>query len=216
MRRFVTGRKATLRRRASTGSQHSRKSTARSDRSSQLSHHRKADRFSLARQVSKTSVSRTPAPSIHGSVGLPSDPPLLRLPSEVRICILRYLIPTVDRDLIFYTDCELYDAKCRRRKGHDNQHPLAILRTNQLIYHEAISILYSENAFHFIGSNYLPILDFVRRLGPDAKSLVRKIRVTWLTGERGPRDSQFDLFCMAILDSLPGLITFDSGTWVWF
>jgi hypothetical protein len=138
--------------------------------------------------------------------------------------------------MVFYTDCELFDPKWQShspQKSHSSKRsnkatpkgrngrsrdpfPLAILRTNRQIYQEAISVLYSENAFHFIGSNYLPILDFVRRLSPHAKTLVRKIRITWLEHERGPKDTQFNLFCMAILDSLPGLISFDSGAWVWF
>ena len=219
MRKLVRRQKAAAPRRSSTGS-HSRRSTStssrtRQDRSSQISCYRKADRFGLGRQASKHSIGRTSRSSTHTSSVYP-DALLLRLPSEIRICILRHLVPSSDRDIVFYTDSELNDNKCRKRKDQHARQPLAILRTNRIIYQEAISILYSENAFHFIGSNYLPILDFVRRLSPNAKPLVRKLRITWLTGERGPRDSQFNLFCMAMLDSLPGLISFDTGTWIWF
>lgn len=146
--------------------------------------------------------------------------PLLKLPSEVRQCIIRYLIPSSNRDLKFYTDCDtaFTDDKwqCYRKKESKDPFSLSILRTNRIIYHEALAVLYSTKTFHFIGSNYLPILDFFRRLSPDAKALVRKIRITWLEQDRSPRDTQFNLFCVAILDFLPGLISFDSGTWIWF
>jgi len=172
-----------------------------------------------SRSPSKRSLTKSSTRSIGGDRSQHLSP-LLRLPSEVRQCILRYLVPTVSQDLKFYTDCDttFTDDKwqSQRKKESKDQFSLAILRTNRIIYHEALAVLYSTKTFHFIGSNYLPILDFFRRLSPDAKALVRKIRITWLEQERSPHDTQFNLFCMAILDFLPGLISFDSGTWIWF
>lgn len=172
-----------------------------------------------SRGSSKRSLTKPSTRSLRGE-GPPSSSPILKLPPEVRQCILRYLIPSSNRDLKFYTDCDtaFTDDKwqSQRKKQSKDQFSLAILRTNRVIYHEALAVLYSTKTFHFIGSNYLPILDFFRRLSPDAKALVRKIRITWLEQDRSPRDVQFNLFCMAILDFLPGLITFDSGTWIWF
>lgn len=167
-----------------------------------------------SRSPSKRSLTKSSTRSLSSS-------PLLKLPSEIRQCILRYLIPSSNRDLKFYTDCDtaFTDDKWqsqRKKKQRKDQFSLAVLRTNRIIYHEALAVLYSTKTFHFIGSNYLPILDFFRRLSSDAKALVRKIRITWLEQDRSPRDVQFNLFCMAILDFLPGLISFDSGTWIWF
>jgi len=172
-----------------------------------------------SRSPSKRSLTKPSARSLRGDRP-PHSSSLLKLPSEVRQCILRYLIPMANQDLKFYTDCDttFTDDKwqSQRKKESKDQFSLAILRTNRVLYHEALAVLYSTKTFHFIGSNYLPILDFFRRLSPDAKALVRRIRITWLEQDRSPRDAQFNLFCMAILDFLPGLISFDSGTWIWF
>lgn len=154
-----------------------------------------------------------------------STPPclLLQLPAEVRQAIFRYVIPTSlpGQEHKFYTDCDTaftddkwQSHRPKRAPQKTNAASLAILRTNSTIYREALAVLYSTTTFHFIGSNYLPILDFFRRLSPEAKLLVRKIRITWLG--TFPQGAQFHLFCMAVLDFLPGLISFDSGPWIWF
>ncbi|KAF2399948.1 hypothetical protein EJ06DRAFT_477844 [Trichodelitschia bisporula] len=147
---------------------------------------------------------------------------LLKLPAELRIIILRYLLPSATRQFKVYTDYDLIytDKKwsCHsKHRHHERISPsLSILRTNRLIYYEALSILYGENAFHFIGSNFLPILDFIRRLSPEAQSLVRRIKITMLPDGRNPRAGQLEEFCRIVHYILPGLNKFDSDSWIWF
>jgi hypothetical protein len=110
--------------------------------------------------------------------------PFLRLPVEIRLVIFRYLLPAESKKIKVYTDCDAsytdrkWSVQRAGKRPTVDPFTLAILRTNRLIYYEALSVLYSENAFHFIGSNFLPILDFIRRLSPDSKGLVRQLKVT--------------------------------------
>ncbi|KAF2234743.1 hypothetical protein EV356DRAFT_532544 [Viridothelium virens] len=60
------------------------------------------------------------------------------------------------------------------------KHPLAVMRANRQLYAECLGIVYSEKLFHFIGTAYLPVLEFFRRLSPDARAMVRKVRLTLL------------------------------------
>jgi len=156
-----------------------------------------------------------------------TTPPFLRLPSEIRITIYRYVLPPQDASRKFnvYTDCDstYTDRKWSvQRLSPDplasaaKANTLAILRTNRLIYYEALSVLYSENAFHFVGSNFLPILDFIRRLSPEAKGLVRQLKVTMLPENPHVKSDQVELFCRVVHDWLPGLNVLDSDSWVWF
>jgi len=136
--------------------------------------------------------------------------PLLRVPAEIRHEIFRYLVPNSPTKFRIYADCNTTAVSARwdcPPQSHPDTMALAILRTNRMIYYEALSVLYSENEFHFIGSNYLPILDFIRRLSPDAKRLVRKVRLTMLTHRQGHQPANHDVLCTVIHDSLPGLIT---------
>jgi len=112
--------------------------------------------------------------------------PLLKLPPELRLAILRYILPSRSKKFkLNYTDCDssYTDRKWNVERRPDkrprvNPYNLAILRTNKQIYYEALSVLYSENSFHFVGFNFLPILDFIRRLSPESKGLVRLVKVT--------------------------------------
>jgi hypothetical protein len=68
--------------------------------------------------------------------------------------------------------------------------------------------MYSENLFHFTGFTYLPVLDFVRHLSPEAKALMRKVRLTLLTEQQhDPPATNHDKFCIVVHDFLPGLTT---------
>jgi hypothetical protein len=135
---------------------------------------RKSER--LSRPTSKSSTVKRPT--------YDKSSPLLRLPVEIRLVIFRYLLPAESRKFKVYTDCDSSYTDRKWSVQRTDKRPtvdsftLAILRTNRLIYYEALSILYSENAFHFIGSNFLPILDFIRRLSPDSKGLVRQLKIT--------------------------------------
>lgn len=144
-------------------------------------------------------------------------PPLLRVPSEIRREIFRYIVPSSTKKFRLYTGCDstVVGTKWNRElKSNPDKLCLAILRTNRLIYYEALSVLYSENLFHFIGFNYLPVLDFIRRLSPDAKNLVRKVRLTLLTDQQGLQPANHDNFCAVIHDFLPGLTTLQADPWV--
>lgn len=147
-------------------------------------------------------------------------PPLLRIPPEIRREILRYLLPSSTKKFRFYTDCDstVISTKWTRttRPHPDRVYSLGILRTNRLLYYEALSILYSENLFHFIGFSYLPVLDFIRRLSPDAKTLVRKVRLTLLADHQGDEPTNHDVFCSVIHDFLPGLTTLRADPWIFF
>ncbi|KAF2176348.1 hypothetical protein K469DRAFT_30936 [Zopfia rhizophila CBS 207.26] len=150
---------------------------------------------------------------------LDNYPPLLRIPSEIRREIFRYLIPSSTKKFRLYSDCDstVINTKwTRHTRPHPDNLSLSILRTNRLIYHECLSILYSENLFHFYGFNYLPVLDFIRRLSPDAKTLVRKVRLTLLTDQQDEQPANHDIFCTVIHDFLPGLSTLQADPWVFF
>ena len=150
---------------------------------------------------------------------LDNYPPLLRIPSEIRREILRYVIPSSTKRFLLYTDCDTtviskkWNRKCR---PHPDKLTLDILRTNRLIYHECLSILYSENLFHFYAFNYLPVLDFIRHLSPEAKSLVRKVRLTPLTDQQHEDPANHDVFCTVVHDSLPGLSELQADPLVFF
>jgi len=151
------------------------------------------------------------------STTLHEYPPILRLPVEIRYEILRYLVPNSPREFRLYADCDstIVSAKWNRPpRSHPDTMALAVLRTNRMIYYEALSVLYSENQFHFIGFNYLPVLDFIRRLSPDAKRLVRQVRLTMHTDQRGQKPANHDVFCAVIHDFLPGLIMLRADPWV--
>jgi hypothetical protein len=152
-------------------------SITRLERASQVSLVlRKSER--LSRPTSKSSAVK------RSSSDRDKSSPLLRLPVEIRLVIFRYLLPSETRKIKVYTDCDSsytdrkWSVQRAEKRPTVDPFTLAILRTNRLIYYEALSILYSENAFHFIGSNFLPILDFIRRLSPDSKGLVRQLKVT--------------------------------------
>ncbi|KAF2086305.1 hypothetical protein K490DRAFT_20637, partial [Saccharata proteae CBS 121410] len=145
--------------------------------------------------------------------------PLMRLPSEIRREILRYLLPNPSRAFrLFYTDNESSLVGIpwnRHQRGPTDERWLAVLRTNRDIYYEGLSVLYSESRFHFITFNYSPVLDFIRRLGPEARSMVRKVRLSLLPAEDGTKTPNLDRFCMAIHDFFPGLTTLHADPWVW-
>lgn len=65
--------------------------------------------------------------------------------------------------------------------------------------------MYSENQFHFYAFSYLPVLDFIRHLSPEAKNQVRKVRFTPLTDKQDKSPATHDRFFTVIHDSLPGL-----------
>lgn len=150
---------------------------------------------------------------------LDNHPPLLRIPSEIRREIFRYVLPSSTKRFLLYTDCEStavskkWNRKCR---PHPDTLTLDILQTNRLIYNECLSIMYSENLFHFYAFNYLPVLDFIRHLSPEAKSLVRKVRLTPLTDNQDEQPANHNAFCTVIHDSLPGLSELQADPLVFF
>jgi len=103
----------------------------------------------------------------------------------------------------------------RRFQAKPDFYALSILRVNRYIYYEALEVLYSEKIFHFIGFNYSPVLDFIRRLGADAKELIRRVRITLIPDDLGGRPSNHDLLCTVIHDYLPGLHTLHADPWIW-
>lgn len=149
--------------------------------------------------------------------------PLLQLPAEIRHEIYRYLLPSGRKNYCFYTDCDRTIVGTRWHRRLDALPPercsTAILRTNRTIYHEALSVLYSEHLFHFIGFNYLPVLDFIRRLSPEARDMVRRVRLTLLTDPRqrceGDQPENYELFCKVVFDFLPYLNTLRADPWIW-
>jgi len=151
---------------------------------------------------------------------LDSYPPLLRIPSEIRREIFRYVLPSSNRRFLLYTDCDTnviskkWNRKCRPHPDRDLT--LDILRVNRLIYHECLSIIFSENQFHFYAFNYLPVLDFIRHLSPEAKNLVRKVRFTPLTDKQDDPPATHDRFFTVIHDSLPGLSELQADPVVFF
>lgn len=149
---------------------------------------------------------------------LDNYPPLLRIPSEIRREIFRYLIPSSTKKFRLYTDCDTTVKKKWNRvtRPHPDKLSLDILRTNRLIYHECLSILYSENLFHFYSFNYLPVLDFIRRLSPEARFLMRKVRLTPLTDQQDEQPANHDAFCTVVHDFCPGLTGLQADPSVFF
>lgn len=151
---------------------------------------------------------------------LDNYPPLLRIPSEIRREIFRYVLPSSDKRFLLYTDCDStvvsrkWNRKCRPHPDKDLT--LDILRVNRLIYHECLSVMYSENLFHFHAFSYLPVLDFFRHLSPEAKNLVRKVRLTPLTDKQDDLPATHVVFCTVIHDSLPGLSELQADPVVFF
>jgi hypothetical protein len=117
------------------------------------------------------------------------------------------------------------------------------MRINRQIYYECASIVYSEKLFHFVGTAYLPVLEFFRRLSPEARGLVRKVRLTLLSpgvegaigfttggGQTASESSMkimtqgymktkrgrgIERLCREIHDQLPGLEVLKMDPWVW-
>ncbi|KAI4647406.1 uncharacterized protein J4E79_010264 [Alternaria viburni] len=86
------------------------------------------------------------APSVSGDPGASS--PLLTIAPELRNQIYEYLL--VDFCPITIENAEdRLNKKTRTKKTSDFSGSSAILRTCRQVYHEAIGILYSRNAFHF-------------------------------------------------------------------
>jgi hypothetical protein len=144
-------------------------------------------------------------------------PPLLRVPVEIRREILRYLLPGPKKQFQFYAECEsaIVGSKWNRNPASRENHALAILRTNHQLYYEGLSLLYSENLFHFISLNYLPVLDFIRQLSPAAKSHVRRVRITLLPDCQERLTHNHDRLCSVLHDVLPGLTTLRADPWIW-
>ena len=171
-------------------------------------------------------------------------PWILLIPKELRFTIFRYVLPTEPSKFRFYTDCDsditgsgsgsgsgtgsgtgagagtgMVGTGTKpnlRRSDHPAKYSLAVLRVNRQIYHESLSVLYSENLFHFIGFNHLTVLDFIRRLSPDAREVLRQIRLTLLSDLDGnKRPENHDLFCSVIHDYLPFLSTLRSDPVIW-
>ena len=147
-------------------------------------------------------------------------PWILLIPKELRYMIFRYVLPTEPCNFRFYTDCESDVVSgampTLRRPDQSTKYSVAILRVNKQIYHESLSVLYSENLFHFIGFSHLTVLDFIRRLSPDAREVLRQIRLTLLTDLSGrKRPENYDLFCSVIHDYLPFLSTLRADPVVW-
>ncbi|EON65233.1 hypothetical protein W97_04470 [Coniosporium apollinis CBS 100218] len=168
---------------------------------------------------------------------LTSRPPLLRLPPELRQQIFRYLLPGPQETFRFYLDsgsssispkCHLHHLSRHSPQCSDRTTPpylhlprrpartLSVLRLNKQIYGEALAVLYSENLFHFVGFNYLPVLDFVRHLSPEARGAVRKVRLTLLREKGSRRDEKWEILCRVLHGELPGLNTLvvDPETWI--
>jgi len=66
-------------------------------------------------------------------------------------------------------------------------------------------MLYSQTTFHFIGSNFLPILDFFRGLSPIARERVRHIKVTMLADGRDLKRTHLDMFSNVMQELIPSL-----------
>jgi hypothetical protein len=167
------------------------------------------------------SVARASQTSI-ASIPPDGESVFLRLPPEIRHEIYRYLIPNDPKGVRFYTDIDTTMGGkqwSRRRHARPDRYSLAILRANHTIYQEALSVLYSENLFHFIGFNFLPVLDFIRRLSPEAREMIRRVRLT-LWNERRQKNARvqpenYETFCKVIHDFLPGLNNLSADPFVW-
>ena len=174
---------------------------------------RRLDRFSKDSIEKQISIPET-------ITALDNYPPLLRIPSEIRREIFRYVLPSTNKRFLLYTDCDstVFSKKWNRKyQPHPDKHlKLDILRTNRLIYHECLSVMYSENLFHFYAFNYLPILDFVRHLSPEARNLVRKIRLTPLTENQDDPPQSHHIFCTVLHDTLPALSELQADPTVFF
>jgi hypothetical protein len=106
--------------------------------------------------------------------------------------------------------CPLYECQRHPSQGTNNvPNSLAILRTSHQLHEEALSILYGENKFNFLSlsPNFLPVLDWVRKLSPVAKRQMRQIRVSLMPSVR---EEQIGAFEELMLEWLPGLVVLDS------
>jgi hypothetical protein len=106
--------------------------------------------------------------------------------------------------------CPLYECRRHQSQGITKVlNALAILRTSHQLHEEALSILYGENKFNFLSlsPNFLPVLDWVRKLSPAAKRQMRQIRVSLMPSVR---EEQVRAFEALMLEWLPGLVVLDS------
>lgn len=106
--------------------------------------------------------------------------------------------------------CPFYDCRVDQSQNTPKvPNSLAILRTSHQLHEEALSILYGENKFVFLSMspNYLPVLDWVRKLSPAAKGQMRQIRVSLLPCVK---EEQVRAFETLMLEWLPGLVVLDS------
>lgn len=106
--------------------------------------------------------------------------------------------------------CPLYECRSDPLQNTPKvPNSLAILRTSHQFHEEALSILYGENKFVFLSMspNYLPVLDWVRKLSPAAKRQMRQIRVSLMPSVR---EEQVRAFEALMLEWLPGLVVLDS------
>jgi hypothetical protein len=106
--------------------------------------------------------------------------------------------------------CPLYECRRHPSQGTTNvPNSLAILRTSHQLHEEALSILYGENKFNFLtlSPNFLPVLDWVRKLSPVAKRQMRQIRVSLLPYVKEEHVGAFEAL---MLEWLPGLVVLDS------
>lgn len=163
-----------------------------------------------------------PRGSLADPLAVGDSSPILRIPSEIRLEILRHLLPCPGRSLRFLTDGETDTVRLERteKPGHDRfeaavPDSLAVLRTNRRLYYEGLGVLYSEHLFHFIGLSYLPILDFVRRLSTDARAALRRVRLTIPLGYQNQQNDYHQRFCATLHSYLPGLIGLEADPFVW-
>lgn len=168
---------------------------------------------------------------------LKNRPPLLRLPVEIRVQIYEYLIPRTKVTNHFYphtgmkeipksTDpvvvqlCKWNDindySKWQDTDPHRPRRQLEILRTCRSIHFEVLSMMYSRSLFHFIGFNYVPVVEFMRKLSPEARNRIKQVRITLLGRPPEIKQEYHKLFCNYICDELPalGCLTADPWTWV--
>lgn len=173
--------------------------------------------FATPRTYSRESVKVSIPETI---TALDNCPPFLRIPPEIRREILLYVLPSSTKVFRFYTDCDTTVINKKWNKQYpphpDGHLTLDVLRTNRLIYHECIAIMYSENLFHFYGYNYLPVLDFIRHLSPEAKGMIRKMRLTHLSEHQEDDPPNHDAFCTTMHNLLPGLTALRADPMVFF
>ncbi|KAF2758103.1 hypothetical protein EJ05DRAFT_377084 [Pseudovirgaria hyperparasitica] len=160
------------------------------------------------------SLLRNPTPDAQ-SINSQTTCPLLSLPIEIRREIYRYVLPRPKPNMGFRFmhdggDQSVTSEWGAKRNGRtSSRHRLAILTISRQIYIEALSILYSENLFHFVTFSYTPVLELLRRLSPDARSRMRQIRLTLVPpgqAEACEKEGEHDTFCTVIHDACPGLV----------